>query len=463
MSEPWPNYPAPGPAGYPQYQPAAPVVPGMAVPQAAPPMPSGQPGPALASPAAYYPGYPGAVPALVAAPPGAPAGYVSPVSQSSQQFQQLRRRAGGAAGTGLPAPFGPARPASAGLRFGAVTLDLVALAGLFAIGFYLSSIALGIALALDLAVVDLIWQARTGLTPGNFVAGLRTTRAATPSAPGGARVLARWGITLLSCVIGIGPWLLAVSGLWDSRHERRALVDRATGTRVMTGRRVGAVPVERAVGPAGQASAPAGAFRSPTVTEPGGGGSRADFSAAPVATGLEAGLSRWGATGEPPATPGDVAHVRGPAQAAVPASDTAPQLPGQGTDDYAPTRAKPLAAPAQPGAITLIFDTGQRVRLTGPGIAVVGRAPVPAAGEASQLVRVQDPDKTVSKNHARLELAQNELKVTDLGSTNGTAIVRADGTERLLPAGETVTVPHGVTVRLGDRTFVAQAQRGSQG
>jgi pSer/pThr/pTyr-binding forkhead associated (FHA) protein len=101
----------------------------------------------------------------------------------------------------------------------------------------------------------------------------------------------------------------------------------------------------------------------------------------------------------------------------------------------------------------LVFDTGQRVLLAIPGSAVLGRNPV-AAGR-DQIVRIEDPDFTVSKTHLRLDADAHGLSVTDLGSTNGSGIVAAPGQELPLAAGETRAVPHGTTIRLGDRTVVS--------
>lgn len=55
---------------------------------------------------------------------------------------------------------------------------------------------------------------------------------------------------------------------------------------------------------------------------------------------------------------------------------------------------------------------------------VIGRKPHSIQGyETAQLLALSDPDRTVSKNHATLELRDDLLWVTDLSSTNGTHII----------------------------------------
>ncbi len=63
-------------------------------------------------------------------------------------------------------------------------------------------------------------------------------------------------------------------------------------------------------------------------------------------------------------------------------------------------------------------------------------------GGAIAAVVVPDTTKTLSKNHARLELSDEGVwTVHDLDSTNGVIIVEADGTETLLPQGGSAPVP----------------------
>ena len=80
----------------------------------------------------------------------------------------------------------------------------------------------------------------------------------------------------------------------------------------------------------------------------------------------------------------------------------------------------------------LIADDGFTVALTG-STAVLGRKPGEVDG--TQAISIPDTTKTLSKTHARLELADGAWTVIDLDSTNGVIVVAADGTEDLLEKG----------------------------
>jgi hypothetical protein len=71
-------------------------------------------------------------------------------------------------------------------------------------------------------------------------------------------------------------------------------------------------------------------------------------------------------------------------------------------------------------------------------IVVLGRKPIEGAG--AQSLSVPDTTRTLSKTHAKLELLQSRWIVTDLNSTNGVIVVRADGTEDLLDEGASAEV-----------------------
>lgn len=85
-------------------------------------------------------------------------------------------------------------------------------------------------------------------------------------------------------------------------------------------------------------------------------------------------------------------------------------------------------------------------------VIVLGRQPVADTGAAdAQLVALEDPTRTVSKTHARLERVEGEWIVTDLFSTNGVIVADEDDNERELEAGGTGTVS--VRFLLGDAEF----------
>lgn len=71
------------------------------------------------------------------------------------------------------------------------------------------------------------------------------------------------------------------------------------------------------------------------------------------------------------------------------------------------------------------------------GRVIVGRKPAqrPEFSEAG-LLEIADPTRTVSKNHALLEFIDGIWWISDLDSTNGVALVRVDGSESRVTAGQ---------------------------
>nr|WP_276313593.1 FHA domain-containing protein [Bifidobacterium callimiconis] len=81
-------------------------------------------------------------------------------------------------------------------------------------------------------------------------------------------------------------------------------------------------------------------------------------------------------------------------------------------------------------------DAGQTV--------VIGRKPLrPMAAEQGTIrLDVEDTTKSMSKRHARFEVADNlSAKLEDTGSTNGTYVVRDDGELMRIPAGQAFMLP----------------------
>lgn len=101
-------------------------------------------------------------------------------------------------------------------------------------------------------------------------------------------------------------------------------------------------------------------------------------------------------------------------------------------------------------AWVLVVDGGTEFPLNARN--VIGRKPVPSQrDQGAHTIKLVDPERTLSKTHARLELEQDELWVTDLGSTNGTFIVVADEEEETecLPD-ERYRVPPDAVVHFGE-------------
>ncbi|WP_404442034.1 FHA domain-containing protein [Microbacterium marinum] len=136
----------------------------------------------------------------------------------------------------------------------------------------------------------------------------------------------------------------------------------------------------------------------------------------------------------------------------------------RGRDPIAPAlaafRFPPSATAHRPAhlmapTVTVALDSGIRLNLAAS--LVIGRNPVAAdAGTASQVFQWTDLSRTMSKSHAHLEWDGQQAWVTDLGSTNGSAIHDESGEHPLVPYSRT-PLPTGAVLSLGDRTLVVEA------
>lgn len=101
----------------------------------------------------------------------------------------------------------------------------------------------------------------------------------------------------------------------------------------------------------------------------------------------------------------------------------------------------------------LAASTGERVIVAGSGL--VGRMPVAAEGESvDQLVSIADSGRSVSKTHLEFGVEADELWVLDRFSSNGTAIVGADGLRRECEPGRRYRVARGSRVEIGDQYLI---------
>lgn len=121
-----------------------------------------------------------------------------------------------------------------------------------------------------------------------------------------------------------------------------------------------------------------------------------------------------------------------------------PQAPG-------PRRSTALPMPAGVQTVLFAFDTGQRLEAPVPCAVVLGRHPSPME-DGDLVITVDDPQRTVSSLHARLEVGADDAWVTDLDSTNGSDLLTEDGAARRIPPQQRVRVEDGTRVRIGDRT-----------
>ena len=141
----------------------------------------------------------------------------------------------------------------------------------------------------------------------------------------------------------------------------------------------------------------------------------------------------------------------------VPPPPAAPAAAAAGAPAAAIDEGPTVARTALPRAgATLVMDTGQRIALVAPRT-LLGRAPVAVPPwDKADTVPVIDPDRSISKTHLVVLLDGDRLSVRELGSTNGSAVVAADGARTTLLMGQDVVVPDGARVELGDRSFTVE-------
>ena len=125
---------------------------------------------------------------------------------------------------------------------------------------------------------------------------------------------------------------------------------------------------------------------------------------------------------------------------------TAPPAPPEGER----TQPRPPDTAAPPVRWQVTFDTGEQFEVR--GLTLVGRRPEPRPGEpVKRLVTLPSDDMSLSKTHAQFQVVPDgALVVMDRGSTNGSILIRAGVTKRLV-GGKPATMRDGDRVRFGDR------------
>lgn len=407
-------------------------------------------------------------------PPSASA-WAAPVSEPA------------AAAVGLEPPLDGCVPGTPGARLAAAVIDgavaLVAALPL-ALGIALvvsrggattlAQVLIGVGTAVLVAwTVVLLWlHGARGLGPGKAALGLRTVRERA------ARPIGFWRALLRHLLLGLPlVGIVAVVPILFDGRARRGLHDRAVGS-VVVGIRTGRNPLtarqddyahdgaERFVPSRPQAvtthdnlmSAPGTPWAVP-APEPG----------EPAAAADDAVIERSPWAPAPPIMAGE--HPRGSRPETVPSpradaaegqvvpaaglDDTvAPAAAADEEDDLDRTRVSAPALPPRP-RVRVVLDGGEAREAFAP--ARLGRGPSPEEG--TEVMAVADPTRSISKSHLLLTVADGRLMVTDLGSTNGTAVLADDGTRQVLTAHRASTVASGTTLVLGDRTLVVELAR----
>ena len=415
-------------------------------------------------------------------------------------------------------------PATAGKRLGAAVLDWLAplaiLVVTFAIGFAgvtrtqsggfiiydTGSLVLfgGIGLGLTLVYMFVLlgMEARSGITIGNRLMGIRSADK-DGYAPGGGGVFLRGLITgagillavLAAAVVVIFKWfdvalfilaplgligaawavLVVVSNEWDKNGKLRGWHDTAAKTLVFDVK-AGRNPIETGgiqgpysfapldLPPVQQVASPvAGAAKTPQVInaqaplnpnqwQPPAGqpAAPAPYTAAQPVPGHAPAVPQTSAAPHAPAIPQQPAVPAAAAQ--YPAADYAVPAPHP-DDDHDRTQLRGGVREAAPAAVLRIrLDDGRDFQLDRN--VLVGRNPVGQAGEQqAQLLAVDDPGRSISKTHLHVLTDGAGVWVTDRNSSNGSAVTTPDGLRTPLQPGVPAFVSPGSTVHFGDRSF----------
>jgi hypothetical protein len=145
-----------------------------------------------------------------------------------------------------------------------------------------------------------------------------------------------------------------------------------------------------------------------------------------------------------------------PIPAFVPVVPGAPPSPPPAAAASTPDSRQPkhVDAPTDPQWNLTLHD-GSVVHVSGS--LLLGRDPArldawPDAG----LLKINDPEKTVSKTHAAIDASGKGLVVVDLDSTNGVTVVDPSGFSTDFEPGQRGDVAPGSTVRLGQYRILVQ-------
>lgn len=126
-------------------------------------------------------------------------------------------------------------------------------------------------------------------------------------------------------------------------------------------------------------------------------------------------------------------------------------VPGRREALTAPARSRPPSSGAK-SLFRLVFSTGETVVVSGPGL--IGRNPVSVDDVgAREIVRIVDPQLSVSKTHLEFGIENGLFWVSDRHSGNGTSIsVSGEESVDALP-GERYGVARGTRIRIGEQYF----------
>ena len=122
--------------------------------------------------------------------------------------------------------------------------------------------------------------------------------------------------------------------------------------------------------------------------------------------------------------------------------------------DVQPGQAQPPTPPQPPPPKwQLVLEDGRTIPLD--RAVVLGRRPTQPPGRPVHLIAVEDTTRTLSKSHIRVDADDDSPFVTDLGSTNGSALITSTGQLELHPR-QPRRIPAGQVVKFGEHRFTVE-------
>ncbi len=289
-----------------------------------------------------------------------------------------------------------------------------------------------------------------GMTPGKALVGIRVLSVEDARPVGVLRAMLRTLILGVAALptLGFGAAALAWTAMVDPSGWRRGWHDLRTGSVVVDVRPIPEVEEPEEEAPRQVVNLTAMRLVPASPTPPRRIPTRGKRPPAPPPEPVapptvtpRQGLG-WPLVGEAPA---DAA----PVSAAAPAHGPRPTEPPPPSDER--TQPRPPSDAAAPSVRwEVAFDTGEQFEVR--GLTLVGRRPEPRPGEpVKRLVTLPSDDMSLSKTHAQFQVVPDgALVVMDRGSTNGSILIRAGVTKRLV-GGKPATLRDGDRVRFGDR------------
>ena len=314
-------------------------------------------------------------------------------------------------------------------------------------------VAVGQVLVAAFGITQLALHGRRGVTLGKRALGLRSVQVADFGRAGFWRVVLRVLVLWASQVVLplVGPALMFASGLWDPEQRGRSWLDRV-GRCWVVDVREGLDPFDlKALRHARrQLDAPAASVaRMPSLATDRAIDEQTFIPQARSASGVVAAVPEAGAWTPPPIAGPAVAAPAAAASAVVPATAAAPAAPA-----VPAAAAAPATAPAR--AAVFAFDDGSRFDAAGTGL--LGRRPARAEGDPASilLVPLADDSMGISKTHARFDVDDAGVWITDRWSRNGTSVAAPGRAPVELVPGARTRVDGGTKVELGGRWFVVE-------